>query len=270
MAKKGIKTNTLLAAGALAAGGGILWYAWSSGFIAELLGTPAPVEAVPAAPAAPATIPGVTDYPTLTETLNAPAPISTQAPYTPPAQAPIEEDDYIPPCPVGYTGTYPNCVPPTPSCPAGYAGVYPNCYPPAPPPAAPTCPTGWTGTYPACVPPSPVYTCPSGWTGTYPNCSPPPPVYKCPTNWTGTYPNCTPPVITPPVVTSTCVRNQSLCSSKYHGKCNTECQSPNSAACKGCRCACEGSANLALAFAGSRYDNGFDDRAYYVTSVAGR
>jgi hypothetical protein len=42
-------------------------------------------------------------------------------------------------CPAGYTGTYPNCVPPTPQCPAGYTGSYPNCVPPPPVYGNPSC-----------------------------------------------------------------------------------------------------------------------------------
>jgi hypothetical protein len=263
MAKKN-KIPIPMVAGGLALVGGIGVYLWASGTLDQWLGTAPSAEApLEPAPVAPAVIPGVTDYPTLTETLNKPAPPATAPqPYVPPATTPVD-DDYVPPCPTGYTGTWPNCKPPTPKCPTNWTGVYPNCYPPA----TPTCPTGWTGAYPSCVPPTPVYKCPTGWTGTYPNCVPPAPVYKCPTGWTGTYPNCSPPVAIPPP-TSTCVRNQSTCSNTYHGKCNTECRSPSSSVCKACRCACEGvSANLALSYAGGRYsDDGVQDRAYYVTA----
>jgi 1A family penicillin-binding protein len=63
-------------------------------------------------------------------------------------------------CPTGYTGTYPDCQPPT--CPNGYTGTYPRCKPPA----SSSCPNGYTGTPPDCQPP----TCPDGTTGTYPRC----------------------------------------------------------------------------------------------------
>jgi hypothetical protein len=68
--------------------------------------------------------------------------------------------------------TTPIVIPPTtPTCAAGYTGTYPDCIPPSPPP---TCATGDTGTYPDCIPPTtPV--CPSGDTGTYPDCVTPTP-----------------------------------------------------------------------------------------------
>ena len=78
-------------------------------------------------------------------------------------------------------------------CPSGWTGSYPNCVPPQ------VCPDGWTGTYPNCVAPvvNPPQTCPDGWTGSPPNCVAPPQV--CPDGWTGTYPNCVAPA-QPPVV----------------------------------------------------------------------
>lgn len=63
---------------------------------------------------------------------------------------------------VTYGGTQQGGTPP-PSCPTGYTGTYPNCVPPPPgntnPPPSnttgnTTCPSGWTGEYPACYPPS--------------------------------------------------------------------------------------------------------------------
>lgn len=89
--------------------------------------------------------------------------------------------DCVPPaCPTDYTGTYPNCVAPTPQCPTGYTGTYPDC-------VAPQCPSGYTGTYPDCVAPTPE--CPTGYTGTYPNCVAP---QECPADTTGVYPDCLP------------------------------------------------------------------------------
>jgi hypothetical protein len=59
-------------------------------------------------------------------------------------------------CPVGDTGTPPNCVAPT--CPVGDTGTPPNC-------VAPTCPVGDTGTPPNCIaPPSTGGTPTSVWT----------------------------------------------------------------------------------------------------------
>jgi hypothetical protein len=60
----------------------------------------------------------------------------------------------IPPhiCAPGYTGTYPNCIPPVIPphiCAPGETGIYPNCIPPT----TPVCTAGYTGTYPNCVPP---------------------------------------------------------------------------------------------------------------------
>lgn len=232
---------------------------------------PAPVEA----PVAPQEIPGITDYPTLTETLNAPAPMLPSE--TPPTTTTTKTKkpvttvtQTLPKCPAGFTGTYPDCIAPVPAykCPTGWTGTYPNCNPPAT--TVQTCPVGWTGAYPNCIPPQPK--CPTGWTGTYPACQPPAPVYKCPTGYTGTYPNCVPPApATPPPPSSTCVRNATVCKNQYYGKCNTECRNPSSSACKACRCACEGvSSSLALAFAGSRVsDDGVEDRAYYVTPMLG-
>jgi hypothetical protein len=53
-----------------------------------------------------------------------------------------------PACPTGYSGTYPNCVAPTPSgCGAGTLND--TC----------SCPSGYTGTYPNCTPPEPDVTC---------------------------------------------------------------------------------------------------------------
>lgn len=63
-------------------------------------------------------------------------PVYTPPPYNPPQ-----------PCPTGYAGTYPNCVPPQQPCPTGYTGTYPNCVPPQQP-----CPGGYSGTYPNCTP----------------------------------------------------------------------------------------------------------------------
>ncbi len=89
-------------------------------------------------------------------------------------------------CPTGDTGTYPDCVTPTPP----------------PPPPAQVCPVGDTGTYPDCVGPTPppVQVCPTGDTGTYPDCvtPTPPPAQICPTGDTGTYPDCVPPPVPPP------------------------------------------------------------------------
>ncbi len=80
-------------------------------------------------------------------------------------------DGAFPPCtcPVGWTGTMPNCVPPTPPT----TPTPPNTPPTTPtPPVDPVCPTGTTGTYPNCV--TPGGACPTGWLGTPPNCIPPP------------------------------------------------------------------------------------------------
>lgn len=60
-----------------------------------------------------------------------------------------------PVCPVGTTGTYPNCHIPTPVCPAGTTGTYPNCVVPTP-----ACPTGTSGNYPNCIVNQ--VTCPAG------------------------------------------------------------------------------------------------------------
>ena len=72
-------------------------------------------------------------------------------------------------CPSGWSGTYPNCVAPTPDCPSGWSGNHPNCV--APPSLCP----------PNCV--APVHVCPSGWTGIYPNCLAPIVEDPCPYGW---------------------------------------------------------------------------------------
>lgn len=252
MAKRGNKkltTYAILGAGALAVGG-IVYYTLSSGMLAG--GAPEP--AIEPAPAAPQEIPGITDYPTLTETLNAPAPMlpSETPPTTTKTKKPVTTTTpTLPKCPAGFTGTYPDCIAPVPTykCPTGWTGQYPNCNPPAT--TVPTCPVGWSGAYPNCIPPTP----------------------KCPTGWSGTYPACVPPTPTPTPTPkpSTCRANPTVCKNQYYGKCNTECKNPTSSVCKACRCACEGvSSSLALAFVGSRVsDDGVEDRAYYVTPMLG-
>lgn len=93
----------------------------------------------------------------------------------------ITGDTPIPPvmppptCPVGTTGTYPNCV--VPSCPPGTTGTPPNCT------TTNVCPPGTTGTPPNCTTTN---QCPPGTTGTPPNCI----TNQCPPGTTGTPPNC--------------------------------------------------------------------------------